>query len=217
MSISPTCSVSPNITLGCGKASKKDAWPPSEGQKCPWESRQRVTMVEEEEQDGRRGSAARGEWKLWCHDSTIHIFTMMDPSIQHEVRRSSFEVVNTWTNERYCPGLHYAAYAHNTLYLTSLYRKFAIYYCMFNHNMFINSVGYLNLDIHDFISYDDNFWVFVSLLSIGRALGNSHSTHSPNRTGSPASPIQQKLRRWRTPRDQFKMWNPNLPGGIHRT
>lgn len=71
--------------------------------------------------------------------------------------------------------------------------------------IYIYNVGYLNLDIHDFISYDDNFCVFVSLLSIGRALGNSHSTHTPNRIGSPASPIQQKLRRWRTPRDQFKM------------
>lgn len=137
VSISPTCSVSPNITLGCGKASKKDAWPPSEGQKCAWAFRQRGTMVEEEEQDGRRGFAARGEWKLWCHDSTIHIFTMVDFSIQHEVWRSSFEVVSTWTNERYFPGLHYAVCARNTLYLTYVYGNMIYVYILYRYYIYI--------------------------------------------------------------------------------
>ncbi len=189
VSISPTCFVSPNITPGCGEVPKKDAWP--QGQKCCWAFRRRGTMVEveEEEQDGRQGSAAWGVL-LWCH---FHLAFWKGGPPQLKMRYGDWhqvtvnfarpccrEYMDQWTM------LHRFALCsihkcNNTIYPTYLYGKFAIYmvpiyiyiyiYTIYKllHHVYTWCWFYLNLDVHDFISDTWNAEV-ASCLSVFCAL-----------------------------------------------
>ena len=129
---------------GCGEVPKKDAWP--QGQKCCWAFRRRGTMVEveEEEQDGRRGSAAWGV-SLWCH---FHLAFWKGGPPQFKMRYGDWHqvTVNFWRKDRVfvfarpcCRAymgqwtmLHRFALCsihkcNNTIYPTYLYGKFVIY------------------------------------------------------------------------------------------